>query len=182
MPSRMFRQCFRPAPQFRPCFSNASVRIQRTAHAKDPTNSARWRSIAGFKRNISQSRWGSNRLKLSQGTIGILATILFGGFAVSYGISTTQPLALEGHDPDEEVVHVWDYKKYEPLNGPCSLVRANEMLRWDEGSQAVGGSVVRTDYVQIPSNFPPEDVLMQTKAMDGPELLWLITGVFDGHA
>ena len=61
------------------------------------------------------------------------------------------------------------------------MAHADAMLRWQEGSTMVGGSVLRSDHVEVPSNFPPEDFMMQTKATGNNGLMWFITAIFDGH-
>ncbi|KAL9125805.1 MAG: hypothetical protein Q9217_005047 [Psora testacea] len=124
---------------------------------------------------MSQSSLVRNEKRPSRGAFGILATLLVSGFAVSHIMFIAKPLALESRGPHED--QAWAYQKYAPVNPPRSLVHVDDMLRWEEGSSAIGGSVLRADHVQVPSNSPPEDLLMQTTATDDDGLLGLETAL-----
>ena len=110
---------------------------------------------------------------------------LLGGCALLYGFSSKEPRRLEGQNPQSESwtqSQEWTDTRYVPMNPPRSLVHANDMLRWQEGSSLVGGSVLRADHVEVPSNLPPEDFMMQTKATGDNGLIWFMSAIFDGHA
>ncbi|KAL9103551.1 MAG: hypothetical protein Q9163_001429 [Psora crenata] len=176
----MFRACFHCVARRQYPTQKASLRGPLSAYASNLRAADRWRWVAQ-SREMSRLRLRRNRARMSQGTVGIVATILVSGLLVSYGILTTKPLALDNLEPGEGV-QSWGSQRFVPVTVPRSVDQANSILRWEEGSRAIGGSVTRADHVQVPSNLPPEDTMMQTVAKDDTGLLWLIAGIFDGHA
>lgn len=74
---------------------------------------------------------------------------------------------------------------YKPPFEPLTLEQAEEILTWDQDSEApqAGSTVLRLDQVRIPSNVQMEDHTTVGHGIeDDGELVWLVTGVFDGHA
>lgn len=135
--------------------------------------------------SLDAPRWISRR-SIHQDTsfpVVTLATLFFGICGTFYCISNAQPSLLEAPPPDEEFeLKETVFLKYAPINPPRSFEQVNDMLHWQENSILVGGSVVRSDQVEVPSNLPSEDALVQALAKDQQgELIWLISGVFDGH-
>ena len=114
----------------------------------------------------------------------LLAISVLGGAGILLGLSFKEPRRLEWEPPegsswtrDQEFIQ----KRYAPVNFPRSTVHADAMLRWHEGSTMIGGSVLRSDHAEVPSNLPAEDLMMQTKATGDNGLVWFINAIFDGH-
>jgi len=112
-----------------------------------------------------------------------VAALLLSTFAISYGIQDSGPRLLEAPDSDEDYEPTeLVFPRYKPFNPPRSMEQANNMLREEEASSSICGSVVRYDRVIVPSNYPLEDAMLQAQAVDhNGELVWFISGVFDGH-
>lgn len=138
---------------------------------------------------LQAQRWNCSRVRHwgQQGShppfvrVAALALSVSG---ISYGIYNTQPHLLEAPQPDEDFeLKEAVFLRYRPVNPPRSLEQADDMLHWQEDSILVGGSIIRSDQVQLPSNLPAEDTMVQAQAKDQQgELVWFISGIFDGHA
>ncbi|KAL6715677.1 [Pyruvate dehydrogenase [acetyl-transferring]]-phosphatase 1, mitochondrial [Lecanora helva] len=105
------------------------------------------------------------------------------GAGISYSIATNNPLKLESFDP--ELLRQDDISKpYNPPFAPYNIDQANDVLRWEEGTQVcgTGSGVLRFDRVRVPANGPCEDELISAAGHENGEIKWLLWGVFDGHA
>lgn len=101
-----------------------------------------------------------------------------------YSFASTATCQLDTQDATEDQKQLSDNYKYMPVNPPRSSGHVNGFLQWQETSHKIGGSLVRQDQVQVPSNLPPEDTPMTLYACNNltNELLWSVAGIFDGHA
>ena len=161
-------------------FRKAVSQSQPYVRYQTPSNFAIRRNSVPH-RGISLRYFSQNNADTSLPRHGVLTAMVLGGFAISCGILLKKPLALERRDPrngDE----FWAQYRYVPPNWPRSLDQTNEILRWSEGSQNLGGSVIRVDSVEVPSNFPGEDTISETAGDDDNGMRWFILGIYDGHA
>lgn len=119
---------------------------------------------------------------MAHGALTAVILTALGGTCVAL---TSSPLFLDGlWEPTVIAHHKQDDRmKYAP-ESPCTPDQANEILRWESNSIAIGkgSTVLRYDDVSIPSNSPVEDQLMLAQCIEDEELKWLVIGIYDGHA
>ncbi len=132
------------------------------------------RSFYTSNRGISHPNRGQqSRLTESR---AVRLALLLAAVGLFYNISLRTPLRLESSDDELPGSEHIKQRYFSPIT-PCTIQQANEVLRWEEGSQIVGlgSGVQRVDSVRIASNMPCEDQMVA--AVSSPEdnkIRWLV--------
>ena len=162
--SRIFLQS--PAKTF--CFSHEVSHRSQTVKSSRQYHGT---TLLNSKLRVAKS-WRGWSLSLLAG-VGVVSSII-----------TKKSLRLEGYNPEERPGAEDTDQRYLPVIPPCTISQANETLRWEESTQTcgMGSGVLRFDRVRLPSNLPCEDEMFSAYGYEDNEIMWLLWGVFDGHA